>query len=77
MRERESGRLNSLRAEYLTENLVAQLQAIQRELSTQAIRKKNEIKHSSYFQEPINQLYQKLAQHQEWERGLKEISLPS
>lgn len=72
IREQESGRLTPLRAEHLTAQMVAQLEAIQRELSTQTIRK-SEIKHSSHFQKPINQLYQEMAQHQEWERRLKEL----
>lgn len=74
VREQESGRLTPLRAEHLTAQMLAQIEAIQRELSTQTIRK-NEIKHSSHFQKPINQLYQEMAQHQEWERRLKELVL--
>lgn len=72
IREQQSGRLTALRAEYLTERLLAQIAAIQRELSTQTIRK-HEIKHSSYYRKPINVLYQELAQHQEWERRLKQM----
>ncbi|WP_117233257.1 primosomal replication protein [Vibrio maerlii] len=72
IREQESGRLTNLRAEYLTDTLLAQMAAIQRELSTQKIRK-SEPKHSSYYRKPINQLYQELAQHNEWERRLREM----
>lgn len=72
IREQQSDRLTAMRAEHLTEQLTAQITAIQRELSTQKIRK-NEIKHSSYYRKPINVLYQELAQHQEWERRLKEM----
>ncbi|NMS30541.1 primosomal replication protein, partial [Vibrio parahaemolyticus] len=46
VREQNEGKLTALRAEYLTERLVAQIGAIQREISTTKIRK-NEIKHSS------------------------------
>ncbi|WP_070963019.1 primosomal replication protein PriC [Vibrio sonorensis] len=72
VREKESGKLTSLRAEFLTERLLAQLTAIQRELATVTIRKK-EPKHYTHFRKPINELYQELAQHQEWERRLKDM----
>lgn len=72
IREKAAGRLTHLRAEFLTDTLLAQMAAIQRELSTQKIRK-NEIKHSSFYRKPINQLYQELAQHNEWERRLREM----
>lgn len=73
-REQESGRLTQARAEYLTDRLISQIAAIQRELSTVRIRSK-EPKHSSYFRKPINVLYQELAQHQDWERRLHEMVL--
>jgi len=73
-REQASGRLTATRAEYLSEQLLAQMAAIQREISTVTVRS-NEIKHSSHFRKPINQLYQELAQHNEWERRLKEMVL--
>lgn len=72
IREQDNGKLTALRAEYLSERLLAQVSAIQRELATQAIRKK-EPKHYSHFQKPINVLYQELAQHQDWERRLMEM----
>lgn len=72
IRENESGLLTPLRAEYLTEQLLAQISAIQREISTQSIRK-TEIKHSSHYRKPINRLYQDLAQHQEWETRLMDM----
>lgn len=72
IREQDSGKLTPIRAEYLTERLLAQISAIQRELATQTIRK-SEPKHKSYYQKPINVLYQELAQHQEWERRLMEM----
>lgn len=71
-REKQNGLLTSARAEYLTERLFAQLNAIQRELATTTIRG-NEPKHSSYYRKPINTLYQELAQHQDWERRLKDM----
>jgi len=72
IREEQAGKLTAMRAEYLTERLLAQIAAIQRELATTRIRKQ-EPKHKSYFQKPINELYQHLAQHQEWERRLMEM----
>ncbi|WP_423839681.1 primosomal replication protein [Vibrio mytili] len=74
LREQAENMLTSQRAEYLTERLVAQISAMQREISTTKIRK-NEIKHSSHFRKPINALYQELAQHQEWARRLREMVL--
>lgn len=69
LREEQAGMLTAGRAEYLTEHLLAQISAIQRELSTQNIRK-NAPRHHHHFRKPINELYQDLAQHQEWERRL-------
>ncbi|GAL11704.1 primosomal replication protein N prime prime [Vibrio astriarenae] len=66
--------MTQARAEYLTDRLISQIAAIQRELSTVRIRSK-EPKHSSYFRKPINVLYQELAQHQDWERRLHEMVL--
>ena len=51
IREQNEGKLTALRAEYLTERLVAQITAIQREISTPKIRK-GEIKQSSHFRNP-------------------------
>ncbi|MFB9134430.1 primosomal replication protein [Vibrio olivae] len=72
LRESQNNLLTAERAEFLTERLVAQIGAIQRELATTSIRK-SEPKHSSYYRKPINKLYQELAQHQEWERRLKDM----
>ncbi|MGF1696112.1 primosomal replication protein [Vibrio kyushuensis] len=71
-REEQANKLTKERAEFLTERLLAQISAIQRELSTQGIRK-NEPKHSSYYRKPINALYQELAKHQEWEIRLRDM----
>lgn len=72
LREEQAGKLTAGRAEYLTEHLLAQLSAIQRELSTQQIRQ-HAPRHSLHFRKPINELYQELAQHQEWERRLMDM----
>ncbi|WP_165310878.1 primosomal replication protein [Vibrio ziniensis] len=69
VREQKAGKLTQPRAEYLTERLLSQIRAIQREMSTQAIRK-NEPKHFNETRKPISDLYQDLAQHQDWERRL-------
>lgn len=74
MREQQAKRLTQLRAEHLTQLLLAQLEAIQRELATQNIRH-NEIKHRSYYRKPISELYQDLSQHQEWEMRLRDSVL--
>ncbi|WP_295894153.1 primosomal replication protein [uncultured Vibrio sp.] len=71
-REEQAGKLTQARAEFLTERLLAQISAVQRELSTQQIRKQ-EPKHSSYYRKPINALYQDLAKHQEWEMRLRDM----
>lgn len=71
-REQESGRLTTLRAEYLSEQLLAQISAIQRELATYGLRN-SEPKHRNHYRKPINVLYQELAQHQEWERRLQDM----
>ncbi|MGC9461625.1 primosomal replication protein [Vibrio genomosp. F10] len=72
IREEQAKKLTADRAEFLSERLLAQISAIQRELSTQGIRK-SEPKHSSYYRKPINALYQELAQHQEWEIRLRDM----
>lgn len=73
-REKAHKLLTTQRAEYLTERLLAQISAIQRELSTSHFRK-DEPKHSSYYRKPISQLYQDLSQHKEWERRLMDMVL--
>lgn len=74
IREQQANRLTQLRAEHLSQKLIAQLEAIQRELATGSIRH-NEIKHSSHYRKPISELYQDLSQHQEWEIRLKDLVL--
>ncbi|HGH4748895.1 TPA: primosomal replication protein PriC [Serratia marcescens] len=50
---------------FLAEKLVAQISALQRELATQALRRKNQPKEA-----PEVDLYHKLAEHQDYERRL-------
>ncbi|MDN2480727.1 primosomal replication protein [Vibrio agarivorans] len=71
-REQEQGTLTHERAEYLSEKLISQISAIQRELSTSMIRSQ-EPKHSSHFRKPIHVLHQDLIQHQEWEARLQQM----
>lgn len=72
VREEQAKLLTAGRAEYLTERLLSQISAIQRELSTPDIRRQAP-RHPHHFRKPINELYQELAQHQEWERRLMEM----
>lgn len=53
------------RVAFLAEKLVAQIAALQRELATQALRRKNQPKEA-----PEADLYHKLAEHQDYERRL-------
>lgn len=64
-REEKADMLTAERAEYLTQMLVAQIEAIQREIATQRIRS-NEPK-SKGSKRSIHEMYQDLAQHKEWE----------
>ncbi|MGF1690433.1 primosomal replication protein [Photobacterium kagoshimensis] len=68
-REQASGRLLASRTAHICDKIVAQIQAVQRELATQTIRK-NEPAKNNTRQVPIHELYQDLAKHQEWERRL-------
>ncbi|MGF1765026.1 primosomal replication protein [Aliivibrio kagoshimensis] len=67
--EQSAGLLTTARAEHLCEKLIAQIQAMQREIKTQSIRS-SEPKHYSHFRKPIGEMHQDLAQHKEWERRL-------
>ncbi|MDW6003706.1 primosomal replication protein PriC [Vibrio mangrovi] len=65
----EHQRLTATQATYLTERLLNQLNAIQRELATAELRKKES--HGLPHETSISSLYQELAQHQDWERRLQ------
>ncbi|MUL15985.1 primosomal replication protein [Aliivibrio fischeri] len=71
-REEKTNILTTQRAEYLTQMLVAQIEAIQREVATQRIRS-NEPRPKGSYKKPISDMYQDLAQHQEWERRLAQM----
>ncbi|EAR56221.1 hypothetical primosomal replication protein N'' [Photobacterium sp. SKA34] len=69
-KEQQAGRLLPARTQHLCEKIVSQIQAIQRELATLNIRKK-EPKNQAGWRRPINEIYQDLNQHKDWERRLK------
>ncbi|MBY3787195.1 primosomal replication protein [Photobacterium carnosum] len=69
-KEQQAGRLLPERTQHLCEKLIAQINAIQRELATQHIRK-NEPKQAAKWQRSINDVYQDLNKHKDWERRLK------
>ncbi|SHF71387.1 primosomal replication protein PriC [Vibrio gazogenes] len=71
VQSQEHQRLTTTQATYLTERLLNQLNAIQRELATAELRKKES--HGLPRQTSISSLYQELAQHQDWERRLQEM----
>ncbi|MDD1792998.1 primosomal replication protein [Enterovibrio makurazakiensis] len=71
-REQSSGKLSAMRAEHLCERLVNQVSALQREIATVSIRQK-ERSFAPKFGTSTGQLYQELAQHQEWERRLADM----
>ncbi len=68
--EQQSGRLLPTRTQHICEKIVAQIQAVQREFATVSIRK-NEPKYRSTHYQPLNEIYQNLNQHKDWERQLK------
>ncbi|PSW18799.1 prepilin peptidase [Photobacterium sanctipauli] len=70
--EQQAGKLLPTRTQHICEKIVAQIQAVQRELATQQIRK-NEPKRGRGWRKPIHELYQDLAQHQDWERRLSSM----
>lgn len=69
-KEQQAGKLLPERTQHLCEKLIAQINAIQRELATQHIRK-NEPQQAVKWQRSINEIYQDLNKHKEWERRLK------
>lgn len=68
-REHAQGKLNPSRTQHVCERIVSQIQAVQRELATQQIRK-NEPQRTRSWRKPIYELKQDLAQHQEWAKRL-------
>lgn len=58
--------------DYLTQRLVNQLEAVQRELATHQIRE-SELASNNIDSIDLKQLYRDLEQHSEWERRLKQI----
>ncbi|WNJ95460.1 primosomal replication protein [Vibrio ruber] len=71
VQSQEHQRLTTTQATYLTERLLNQLNAIQREIATVELRKKE--RHGLPRETSISSLYQQLAQHQDWERRLQSM----
>lgn len=69
-KEQQMGKLLPERTQHMCEKLIAQINAIQRELATQHIRK-NEPQQTAKWQRSINDIYQDLNKHRDWERRLK------
>ncbi|UIP28840.1 primosomal replication protein [Photobacterium sp. TLY01] len=67
--EQASGRLHATRARYVCEKILAQIQAVQREMATKQIRE-SEPKYQVKQRKTLHELYDELAQHQDWERRL-------
>lgn len=72
IKEQKEGKLNAQRAEYLTDRLVAQITAIQREISIAEIPKAKP-KKSARQDKSLDALKQEVAQHKEWARRLREM----
>ncbi|PCS22238.1 Primosomal replication protein N prime prime [Candidatus Enterovibrio escicola] len=72
VREQQSGRLSTIRAMYLCEKLLNQVSALQREIATLSIRKK-EKRFSIKHRISTGQLNQDLVQHQDWELQLDDM----
>ncbi len=70
--ENDKSELTEQQIEHLCNRLINQISAIQRELATADVRHK-EKKFSHAPSTIISDLYQKLAQHQEWERRLQNM----
>ncbi|NOH95286.1 primosomal replication protein [Vibrio sp. 99-70-13A1] len=69
LREQASSQLTPTRASYLSEKLMNQIAAIQRELANHDLRQDRPLKSAK----SPNQLYNDLAQHQDWHRRLTQL----
>ncbi|NOH62972.1 primosomal replication protein [Vibrio sp. RE88] len=70
--EQSAATLSAEQAEFLSEKLLCQISAIKRELATTVLRQ-SEPTGKSFSQRNLNELYQSLAQHQQWEQRLKAL----
>lgn len=70
--ENERNQLTEQQIKHLCDKLINQISAIQRELATPDVRDK-EKKLAKVPSTTVSDLYQKLAQHQEWERRLQNM----
>lgn len=69
-KSQSSGHLSALQASHLCEKIINQISALQREMATLSVREQ-EKRFTPKAGISIDQLYQQLAQHQDWERRLQ------
>ncbi|MFA0521008.1 primosomal replication protein, partial [Vibrio sp. 10N.222.55.E8] len=69
LREQTTNQLTASRANYLTEKLTNQIGAIQRELANHDLR----LDRKSKSGKNLNDLYNELAQHQDWQKRLVDL----
>ncbi|MEL0610114.1 primosomal replication protein [Vibrio echinoideorum] len=69
LREQATNQLIAPRANYLTEKLTNQIAAIQRELANHDLR----LDRKSKLGKSLNDLYNELAQHQDWQKRLVDL----
>ncbi|WP_215404839.1 primosomal replication protein [Vibrio gigantis] len=69
VREQTTNQLTASRANYLTEKLTNQIAAIQRELANHDLR----LDRKSKSGKSLNDLYNELAQHQDWQKRLVDL----
>ncbi|MEZ9479085.1 primosomal replication protein [Vibrio splendidus] len=69
IREQATNQLTASRANYLTEKLTNQIAAIQRELANHDLR----LDRKSKSGKNLNDLYNELAQHQDWQKRLVDL----
>ncbi|MEZ9515778.1 primosomal replication protein [Vibrio splendidus] len=69
LREQATNQLTASRANYLTEKLTNQIAAIQRELANHDLR----LDRKSKSEKSLNDLYNELAQHQDWQKRLIDL----
>ncbi|PMH76439.1 primosomal replication protein [Vibrio cyclitrophicus] len=69
LREQATNQLTASRANYLTEKLTNQIAAIQRELANHDLR----LDRKSKSGKNLNDLYNELAQHQDWQKRLVDL----
>lgn len=69
--EQSNGQLSNERAQYLSEKLMNQITALQRELVSHDLRQDKPLENTQ--NKSVNELYNDLAQHQDWSHRLKQL----